>query len=93
MINIEINNGRLVLEGELNIQTVPNLFKRYPHFAEPVHTIDLSKIEKVDSSGLALLIYWHAKLNETSEFSGFNNCPKHTLAIAKLVGLEAIFDV
>ncbi len=93
MINIEINDGRMVVKGELNVQTVPDLFDRYADFAEPVYSIDLSKIEKVDSSGLALLVYWHAKLNQTSEFLGFRNCPVRALAVAKLVGLEAIFDV
>ena len=93
MISIDINDGRIALQGEFNIRTVPGLFRRYSDFAEPVRIIDLSRIEHVDSSGLALLVYWHAKLVETPGFAGFENCPESALAIAKLVGLEAIFDM
>ena len=92
MNNIDINDGRISLRGEFNIHTVPGLFKRYSDFAEPVRVIDLSGIENVDSSGLALLVYWHARLVEVPGFSGFENCPERLLNIAKLVGLETLFD-
>ena len=92
MINIDINDGRIALQGEFNIHTVPGLFKCYSDFAEPVRIIDLSGIDNLDSSGLALLVYWHARLVETPGFAGFENCPEGLLSIAKLVGLETMFD-
>lgn len=92
MISIEINDGEVALAGEFNILSVPELFEHYPDFDESVRAIDLSKLEKVDSSGLALLVYWHAKLVEKPGFSGFRNCPERLLNLAKLVGLDTIFE-
>ncbi|MYB35487.1 MAG: STAS domain-containing protein [Gammaproteobacteria bacterium] len=91
MSNIDINGGRIGLQGELSIHTVPGLFRLHADFAEPIRIIDLSGIENVDSSGLALLVYWHARLAGTPGFAGFENCPERLLDIARLVGLETIF--
>lgn len=89
---INIHDGKIALAGEFSIETVSGLYERYPDFKYPVRCIDLGEIEHADSSGLALLIYWHAKLVDNPEFTGFRNCPEKLLNIAKLAGLEKIFD-
>ncbi len=92
MTSIDINDGRIALQGDFNIHTVPGLFKHHSDFAGPVRMVDLARIENIDSSGLALLVYWHAKLVETPGFAGFANCPERLLSMARLVGLETLFD-
>jgi len=44
------------VEGEINISTSPELKKRFEKVSEPKVIINLSKVDYVDSSGLATLV-------------------------------------
>ncbi|MXZ80117.1 MAG: STAS domain-containing protein [Gammaproteobacteria bacterium] len=91
MTRVKINNGTIALFGALTIDTVPELYASHTDFGDPIRTIDLKEIDDVDSSGLALLVYWRARLLKQPGFAGFENCPERLFDIAKLVGLEKIF--
>lgn len=91
MTRVEINDGTIALFGALTIDTVPDLYASHADFGDPVRIIDLKGIADVDSSGLALLVCWRARLVKQPGFTGFENCPQRLFDIAKLVGLEQIF--
>ena len=52
--------------------------------------VDLTKVQRIDSAGLALLVEWlrQAKRNDIS--IRFKNIPARMLAIAAICGLEQI---
>ncbi len=91
MGNIEISGNEIVLKGNLTRQTVVELFRNSPNFSGDQYVIDLGKIDKIDSSGLALLIYWKGNAKSASASLEFKNIPRKMKEIAVLGNLESEF--
>ncbi len=87
------NNGKLILSGELNFETIVALWKQsLPLLAKHSQIeIDLSKVTASNSGGLALLLEWlklGKRENKTIRFSGM---PDQLKSIAHVAGIESLF--
>lgn len=92
---VTVKDGRLHLNGSLVFNTVRALEKEVGSALSALDFwfIDLSGVERCDSSGLALLIHWinYAKANnKTIEFT---NLPPQLRKIAAVCGVERFLDV
>ena len=77
------------LTGSLTRQTVADLLEKSPKFSANQYTVDLINIAEIDSSGLALLMYWKSKAKSASSSLKFINSPIKLLEIAALGNLES----
>ena len=53
-------------------------------------TIDLAKVTRVDSAGLALMIEWLRESERKNLDMTFTNVPEQLLSIARVCGLDEI---
>ena len=53
--SVVINAGTVRFSGPLLRRSVAGLWRQLPSAADPVHRIDLSAVESIDSAGLALV--------------------------------------
>ncbi len=79
------------LSGKLTTESVAQAFLDTPQFIEPAYQVDLQEIDEIDSSGLALLVYWQTRAKASASILKFTNTPKKLLDIAKLGGLSMLF--
>lgn len=89
-------DGRYRLEGELNMQTVPDLWcKASLHLpgATDVIDIDLAGVSRADSAGLALLLDWLRLAEQHQRTLTFSNLPKQLLEIARVSGLQDVLPL
>ena len=91
MSSLEITTGRLGLAGAVTVDTVPMLFAENPDLSAKEIQVNLGEVDDIDSSGLALLMYWHCQSEKQSGRLKFENCPAKLLDMAKLAGLEDVF--
>ncbi len=94
---IEIDDGRIRLVGELSFATVPGLLARTPAlFATPDRQapieIDLEDVTRSDSAGLALLVEWHRLACRQQRPIRFHNVPDQIEAFARVSHLEGLLD-
>lgn len=94
---IKKEQGLYVIEGELNMQTVPNLSQQlvglFPQIEESNITMDFASVTRSDSAGVALLveIIQLAKLaNLNLSFTGL---PQQMQDIAALSDLLEILPI
>lgn len=67
--NISSNAGTWIFEGELDRNQVPKLLPQLDTLIADVHDhldVDLSKVGRVDSAGLALLIHLYSHCQQRS---------------------------
>jgi len=87
----KISDEKLLVTGELNFNTVPDLCQLISTIAIAEHcTIDLSKVEYSDSAGLALLVNWLRQAKSQQKNIEFINPPHQMQAIAKICGISKI---
>jgi len=83
------------VSGELTLETArvvkEDTDKRF--VTATAMNIDLSKVSRADSAGLALLVAWMRQANETDKVISFRHVPAQMLAIANASGLDAILPI
>ncbi len=92
---IDCGEGRFQLRGELNMQTVPGLYRDSVGLltaGSPVR-VDLSEVHHTDSAGLALLIEWMREAGRRQVDIAFEHLPDQLLRIARASGLADILPV
>ena len=95
--DIEIEDGRIRLVGELSFETVPEILGQTPRLfsasAEggPIE-VDLRDVSRSDSAGLALLIEWHRLACRQRRPIRFHNVPGQILAFARVSHLENLLE-
>ena len=84
--------GRYALSGELSFATVPDLYRPGNHVfgADPVVSLDLSGITRVDSAGIALLIELTRAVRRAGGELRLEGAPPQLMALAGLGGLEKV---
>lgn len=92
MTEILTNDSITRISGDLTVQTVNTVINDVPQFSLPNHMIELEKISKIDSAGLALLVHWYNQAETSSTKLTFSNPPRKLLEIANLGGLGNLFD-
>ncbi len=93
----KISSGHYLLKGQLSFTSVPQLWleNRQALFADEAETIaiNMSQIERSDSSGLALLIEWYREAEKQNKKIRFFDLPKQMYAIAHISGLNDILPL
>ncbi|MBI3562710.1 MAG: STAS domain-containing protein [Gammaproteobacteria bacterium] len=88
--------GQWALSGELNMQTVPELFASSQSLFAGLQgkiSIDLQQVTRSDSAGLALLIAWMRMAQARSFEVCYQHLPKQMLQIAQVSELDKILPL
>lgn len=85
----ENESGHICVTGELTFDTVPALSASGAEIfgAGKNLIIDLQKVGRTDSAGLALLIEWRRQAARRQCQLGFENVPQQLLALASVSGV------
>ncbi len=93
----KIASGHYILKGQLNFKSVPGLWGRnkVSLFSDESDTldIDLSQLERSDSSGLALLVEWYREAGQDGKSITFFNLPAQMYEMARISGLNEILPL
>lgn len=95
---IEANaDGGVALIGELNHQTVPALLKASLGMLFKGNdarrgdvAIDLAKVSRSDSAGVALLLEWLRQAKKAGRGIRFNNMPPQMHELARVAGVDKL---
>ncbi|XSZ47242.1 STAS domain-containing protein [Francisella noatunensis] len=92
---ITINNNKWVIESELTLKTVSQLYKTYKKELSKlgnIWIIDFSKCKKIDSSGLSLIIEYIKCAKKDNIQLKLENIDQKTLSLAKVHGENTILE-
>jgi phospholipid transport system transporter-binding protein len=92
MTNLFIKNNIWYIEGELNFQTVVPLLKNIKVISKLPKIIDLQKITRADSAGLALLIEILHKAHQQNINLNLRNIPQQLLNLAKISDVKSLIS-
>ena len=89
--------GQFVIEGELNMQTVPDASKQLAELlggpSDSALVFDLAGVSRSDSAGVALLVEAMQMAKAQSRELSFSHLPQQMQAIAKVSGLLDILPI
>ncbi len=89
--------GHYQLKGDLSFASVPMLWEqnRTTLFEDECSELDinLSTLERSDSSGLAMLIEWYREAEQSNKKITFLNLPQQMYDIARITGLDEILPL
>lgn len=98
-----MNAGRLVkseertffLDGDVALSTVSSLLEQSRELwtGGGDQIIDMSRVRRIDSSSLALMLEWTRAARAGGGSVRFRNIPDQVLAIARLCGVETLLPV
>lgn len=78
----------MVLEGSLNIATVPALFEAgLQHLAGEDFQVDFSQVVSVDSASVSLLLGWNRAVRNLQHELRVKGLPEDLLSLARLYGV------
>jgi phospholipid transport system transporter-binding protein len=92
MPEINIVDDKISLSGDWLVSEVRRLYKDTPTFSKTQYDVDLSDLKMCDSAGLALLVHWSNLACDQSSQIMFLNCPNELLEIARISGLNTLFE-
>ena len=91
------SDGHYLLKGRLSFNSVPLLWSQYKDdlLADTSSSIeiDLSRLKRSDSSGLALLIEWYRSAEQHHKSIIFSNVPAQMMDIARVSELDKILPI
>lgn len=91
------SNGTAGLAGELTLDTVNRVYRAAEDAMRRggtrLHTVDLAAVERVDSSGLALLLEWEAGRAQADGNLSIRNVPDDLLRLARLCGAQDLLHL
>ena len=92
--------NQIQVSGDLTMATVSALFLEglKPHFDGGIETgakleIDLSKIERVDSSAVSLMLAWLREAKRSNINLCFTHVPDNLASLAKLYGVAEVLTL
>jgi phospholipid transport system transporter-binding protein len=88
---LQITDQLITLNGDLIAERIRSLYEQSPKFEIGDYEINLSGVQKSDSAGLALLVYWYRQARDKNVEVVFKNTPESLLEIARLNGLGEMF--
>lgn len=93
----EVGEGEYRLTGDLDFTTVPHVWEQSQAKlrADPSVTlvIDLEKVGRADSAGIALLIEWLKLVQQSNKSIRFIHVPKPTQGIIEVCELRQILPI
>ncbi len=85
---IDREDGWMVVQGNLNIATVPALFETgLKHLADEDFKVDFSQVESVDSAAVSLLLGWNRAARKMQHALRVKALPEDLLSLARLYGV------
>lgn len=90
------NAGHFQLVGDLSFTTVPQVYLETDTLfgsPEAALVLDLSRVGRTDSAGLALLVEWLRQARRLHKNMHFRAIPEQLLAIAEASGVEAVLPL
>ena len=82
---------RMVLQGHLNMDTVPELFASgLRHLAQEDLLVDFSGVESVDSAAVSMLLGWERAAQRSKHVLLVASLPEDLLSLARLYGVDKL---
>lgn len=79
---------RLVLNGRLTIETVPEVFESgLRHLAEEGLLVDMTQVEAVDSAAVSMLLGWSRAAQRNGRTLRVSGLPADLISLATLYGV------
>jgi phospholipid transport system transporter-binding protein len=90
----DLGDGHFELVGELTFETAERVLRasEEPFEAHSQIEVDMSKVSKTDSAGLALLLEWITWANHTVREITFKGMPEKIIAIAKTTEVDELLS-
>lgn len=94
-LTVDAQGNVVSLSGELSFSTVKQVLEESTTLFSPIIDldIDLSKVNRSDSAGLALLVHWMRVAKQENKKIVFHNIPSQMLAIADASGLNELLPI
>lgn len=91
----DLGDGRFVVEGDLDIESVPSLLEKSEQLFKdyPSQQIDLTKVSRADSVGVALLVEWFRQAKARQQELRYRNVPAQMMAIIRVAELEDLLPL
>lgn len=87
-------DGRMVLKGRLTMSTVPALYEAgLKHLTDEDMTVDMSKVEAVDSAAVSMLLGWARAAQKSGRTLTAVHLPEDLLSLAHLYGVSDMLPV
>ncbi|MBT3196945.1 MAG: STAS domain-containing protein [Gammaproteobacteria bacterium] len=88
-------DGEISLKGELTFATVPTALREAPPLfvGQGELRVDLSKVRRLDSAGLALLMEWLRFANGQQRNIYFLNPPPQLERLARISGVSELLPI
>lgn len=88
-------DGRFVLDGDMSFKTAQHLLEQSAKLFEDYTEIevDLSRVTRSDSAGLALMLEWINWANHSVREIRFENIPEKIKNIAKATEVEDLLHI
>ena len=81
----------MVVQGNLNITTVPALFEAgLQHLASEDFKVDFSQVDSVDSAAVSLLLGWNRAARSLQHALRVKGLPEDLLSLARLYGVAEL---
>ncbi len=93
---LELGDDRcLYVSGVVSFDTVPRLSEAAERLFQGLDqiSVDLSKVTRADSAGLALMVEWMRQARELELPITYLNIPAQMLAIARVSGLDRVLPL
>ena len=88
---IKREDGWLVVDGQLTIETVPALFESgLQYLASEDLRVDFSKVESVDSAAVSMLLGWTRAAQRSQRTLRVSGLPADLLSLARLYGVAEL---
>ena len=82
----------VVVSGELDAETVPTLSDHLERVAASRLVVDLAEVRFMDSTGLALLVDWHRRLDGSFRLAAPRPAVHKLFRLTDLTGVMSIHD-
>ncbi len=87
----EREDGWMVVDGHLTIETVPALFETgLQRLASEDLRVDFSKVESVDSAAISMLLGWKRAAQRSQHALHVAGLPDDLLSLARLYGVDEL---
>jgi phospholipid transport system transporter-binding protein len=93
---IDATDGGFSISGEMSFATVNRLLalsSAVSFNANPLFSIDLGRVSRADSAGLALLVEWMARARRSNAEIRFLNMPKQMRDMARVTEVDSLLPL
>jgi phospholipid transport system transporter-binding protein len=81
----------MILQGHLNMDTVPALFATgLEHLEQEDLLVDFSGVESVDSAAVSMLLGWERAAQRSERELSVTGLPEDLLSLARLYGVDKL---